>query len=235
MRNFNDRRLQARSLKRRQKIMNAARELITSQSISSLSLYDIARKAEIPPSSLYHFFPKMALLLQACAEESFDAFDACISDPIPTETVQQWSDIGYTLETRMVQYYQQNDMARALILGQHLHTHIMTSDHKHDIEMGKQIEQIYRLFFQLPPLPQHYNIFATALQIADKVYAISHQEYGNITPTMAREGWLAARSYLSIYLPGQLQRTRHPDPLNTPSKAGKTAFLPSDRPSDIAV
>ena len=199
------RRHQARSLERRRKIINAARELITSESISSLSLYDIAHKAEIPPSSLYHFFPKIEILLQAMAEETFNAFDDCVSRPLSGEKIRHWSDIGFILETRMVEYYQQNTMARALILGQHVHSSILVSDHKHDDEMGRQIEAIYRQYFQLPTLPEAYNIFAIALQIADKVYAMSHQEYGNITPTMANEGWKAARSYLAIYLPEQLQ------------------------------
>lgn len=199
------RRPQARSVERRLKILNAARELITSDSISSLSLYDIARKAEIPPSSLYHFFPKIEALFRALAEEAFDAFDECVSRPIPSEQIRHWSDIGVILETRMVQYYQDHDMARALILGQHLHSDILAADHQHDEEMGCRIEAIYRQYFELPPLPKEYNIFAIALQIADKVYAMSHQEYGNITPAMAREGWRAARSYLGIYLPDQLQ------------------------------
>ena len=199
------RRLQARSLERRRKILDAARELITSDSISNLSLYDIAHKAEIPPSSLYHFFPKMEVLFRALADEAFDAFDECVACPVPAKDIHHWSDIGAILESRMVQYYQQNDMARALILGQHLHSDILAADHQHDDEMGRRIEAIYQQYFELPPLPGEYNIFAIALQIADKVYAMSHQEYGNITPTMANEGWRAARSYLGIYLPEQLQ------------------------------
>ncbi|MGY0219827.1 TetR/AcrR family transcriptional regulator [Endozoicomonadaceae bacterium StTr2] len=201
------RRHQTRSLERRRRILTAARELVTSESVSSLSLYDVARKAEIPPSSLYHFFPRMDVLLQALAEEAFEAFDSCVAEPIPADQIDHWSDIGQILESRMQQYYQDNPMARALILGQHLHSDILSADHQHDEQMGKQIEAIYRSFFELPPLPQSYNIFAIALQIADKVYAMSHQEYGNITPELAREGWRAARSYLSIYLPDQLQRS----------------------------
>ena len=209
------RRHQSRSLERRKKIMNAARVLITSESISSLSLYDIAHKAEIPPSSLYHFFPKIEYLLQAMAEEVFTAFDECVSRPVAFDEVQHWSDIGFILETRMVEYYQRNNMARALILGQHAHGSILASDHKHDDEMGRQIETIYRQYFQLPPLPTEYNIFAIALQIADKVYAMSHQEYGNITPAMAKEGWRAAQSYLAIYLPEQLQPNAAVIPTNS--------------------
>ena len=86
--------------------------------------------------------------------------------------------------------------------------------------MGKQIEAIFRCYFQLPPLPKEYNIFAIALQIADKVYAMSHQEYGNITEDMAREGWRAAYNYLSIYLPDQLQPAVAHKPTDS---SGKTA------------
>ena len=205
LQNSKGRRYQARSLERRKKIIDAARELVTSESISSLSLYDIAHRANIPPSSLYHFFPKIEYLLETLAEEVFAAFDESVSRPLPTEEIKHWSDICRILETRMVEYYQHHDMARALILGQHVHGNIFASDHKHDDEMGKQIEAIHHRYFQLPPLPEEYNIFAIALQIADKVYAMSHQEYGNITPAMAKEGWRAACSYLAIYLPDKLQ------------------------------
>ena len=201
-----NRRHQARSLERRIKILDAAREMLTSESISNLSLYEVARKAEIPPSSLYHFFPKIDFLLQALAEEVFDAFDKCVGDPIPADQVNHWTDIGFILETRMQTYYRENPMARALILGQHLHSDIMAADHQHDAAMGESIAAIYSRFFKMPELPSGYNIFAIALQIADKVYAMSHQEFGNITQEMAREGWLAARAYLSLYIPDNLPR-----------------------------
>ena len=202
------RRPQARSIERRTKILKAARELITSDSISDLALYEVARKAEIPPSSLYHFFPKIEHLLSALANEVFEAFEECLLQPLTEESIKHWSHIGYTLEQRMVSYYQGCTMARALLLGQHIHSEIMNADHRHDDQMGRNIEAIYRSYFELPTLPQEYNIFAIALQIADKVYAISHQEHGNITPVMAQEGWRAARAYLCLYLPEYLPGKR---------------------------
>ena len=204
--NGSGRKHQARSLERRRRILAAGRELVTSESITSLSLYDVARVADIPPSSVYHFFPKLETLLQALSVEVFEAFDRCIDEPIEPDTIRHWSDIGHTLEQRMQDYYRSNAMARALILGQHLHSDILVADHQHDDEMGRRIQAIYAQFYQLPPLPESYNIFAIALQVADKVYAMSHQEYGNITDTMAREGWRAAKAYLSLYLPAHLPR-----------------------------
>ena len=202
------RRPQARSLERRKKILDAARALLASEPISNLSLYDVAKQAEIPPSSLYHFFPKIEVLLQSLAEEVFKVFDECIAEPIPARQVQHWSDISCVLESRMQAYYQQNPVARALILGQHLHSDILTADHTHDQIMGKNIETIYNQFFEMPKLPETYNIFTIALQISDKVYAMSHQEHGNITPTYAQEGWHAAKAYLGLYLPDKLPRKK---------------------------
>lgn len=199
-----ERKMQARSVERRQKILAVAKDLISEGSISALSLYDVAHAAQIPPSSLYHFFPKVEVLLQTLAQEVFDAFDECVARPI-NEPIQHWSDINRLMETRMQTYYQENSVARALILGQHLHVDVLSADHQHDEEMGKRIEAIYQRFFHLPQLPSAFNIFSIALQIADKVYAMSHQEFGNITPTMAQEGLRAARAYLALYLPEQLQ------------------------------
>ena len=205
------RRHQARSLERRLKIMSAAKTLLESSPVSSISVYDVARKAEIPPSSVYHFFPKIEYLLQTLTIEVFEAFDQCIEEPVPEEDVHHWSDIAFILETRMQRYYQSNPMARALILGQHLFGDILTADHQHDEYLGRQIQAIYEQFFELPELPETYNIFSIALQASDKVYAMSHQEFGNITDTMALEGWRVSKAYLGLYLPDQLKRKESPD------------------------
>ncbi len=205
------RRFQARSLERRLKIMSAAKELLESNPVSAISLYDVARRAEIPPSSVYHFFPKIEHLLQTLSIEVFEAFDKCIEEPISPEQVQHWSDIAYVLESRMQKYYQSNPVARALILGQHLYGDILTADHQHDEYLGRQIHAIYDSFFELPELPETYNVFAIALQASDKVYAMSHQEFGNITDTMAMEGWRVSKAYLGLYLPDQLKRKETPD------------------------
>ena len=199
------RRHQARSLERRLKIMAAAKELLETNPVSRISLYDVARRAEIPPSSVYHFFPKIEHLLQTLTIEVFEAFDRCIEEPISQEQVQHWHDIAYILESRMQKHYQSNTVARALILGQHLFGDILTADHQHDEYLGRQIQAIYDRFFELPELPEAYNIFAIALQASDKVYAMSHQEFGNITETMAMEGWRVTKAYLGLYLPDQLK------------------------------
>ena len=197
---------QARSLERRRAIMDAARELLEDTSISNLSLYQVAEKAGIPPSSLYHFFPKVDALLSALVEEIFADFDATLEKPLRSEDINHWSDIFRQIQARYIAYYCEHKYVRDLILGQHVVSTIHHADYLHDDMLGCRICRFHEKYYELPPLPEEYNIFAIALQVADKVYSISHQEHGNITDTMAREGLNAALAYLGQYLPQQMQK-----------------------------
>ncbi|MFH7611876.1 helix-turn-helix domain-containing protein, partial [Pseudomonas syringae pv. tagetis] len=47
---------QARSQARIDSILDAARTLLAEQGVASLSIYRVAERAGIPPSSVYHFF-----------------------------------------------------------------------------------------------------------------------------------------------------------------------------------
>ena len=196
---------QARSLERRRAILGATRKLLETNTISEISLYQVAETAGIPPSSVYHFFPKVDALFDALVEEIFTDFDAILDQPLEVENIGHWSDIIRQLQARYIAYYQQHKYARDLILGQHIVSTIRHADYQHDDQLGCRIQHFHEQFYQLPPLSEEYNIFAIALQIADKVYSISHQEFGNITDTMAQEGISACLAYLSQYLPENMR------------------------------
>ncbi len=200
------RKQQVRGLERRRIIMEATRSLLETTSTSELSLYQVAEKSGIPPSSVYHFFPKTDVLFSALVEEIFAEFDAIVDQPLQAENIQHWKDIFSQLQSRLVTFYREHKYVRDLILGQHVISTIRHADYEHDNKLGNRIHEHHQQFFQLPPLPQEYNIFAIALQIADKVYSISHQEHGNITDTLAQGGLRAAQAYLNLYLPEQMLR-----------------------------
>ena len=196
---------QARSLERRRIILESARGLLGTVPVNELSLYQVAEKAGIPPSSLYHFFPKVEMLLDALVDEIFSDFDDILDAPLDPDKVQHWSDIIRQLQERNISYYRENRYVRNLILGQHVASTIRHADYRHDDLLGCRTQRFHEQFYMLPPLPTHFNIFAIAIQIADKVYSISHQEFGNITDVMAQEGINAAVAYLSSYLPQHMR------------------------------
>lgn len=204
--NNNQRKPQTRGVERRKKILECAKNMLSSTDEISLSIYEIAKKSGIPASSIYHFFPKTDDIFRGILDEYLQLFDDCLSEHIAPECVTHWSDIGYILECRMVKIYDENLLLRRMILGQHAFGELLSADQQHDQKMGEKLKAIYNHFYQLPTLPTEFNIFAIALQLSDKIYAMSHQTNGEITETYAAEGWQAGKAYLSIYLPHYLAK-----------------------------
>jgi AcrR family transcriptional regulator len=200
------RKLQTRGEERRNKILICAKEMLENKEEISLSIYDVAKISKIPASSIYHFFPKADDIIKALLDEILLSFDECISDPIDISLTNNWTDICYLLEERMLNIYNNNELARRVILGQHTYGELLVADQFHDQKMGEQLVQLYNRYFELPTLPTEFNVFTIAMQISDKVYAMSHQQHGYITEAYAQQGWLVAKAYLGLYLPSFLPK-----------------------------
>ena len=145
-------------------------------------------------------------MLSALVDDIFSEFDHIAAEPLSNEDIHHWRDIFTQLQARSVAFYREHKYVRDLILGQHVVSTIRHADYEHDNLLGCGIHKHHQQLFQLPPLPRKYNVFAIALQIADKVYSISHKEHGNITDLMANEGLSASLAYLSCYLPDRMQK-----------------------------
>jgi hypothetical protein len=66
-------------------------------------------------------------------------------------------------------------------------------------------------FTQVPPRPDDVDVFALAIELADRVYARSVQLHDQITARMAEEGMRVFDAYLGLYLPPYLpKRTQQP-------------------------
>ncbi len=72
----------ARSQARIDAILDAARTLLAAEGVAGLSIYSVAERAQIPPSSVYHFFASVPALLEALTADVHAAFRAAIQAPI---------------------------------------------------------------------------------------------------------------------------------------------------------
>src|SRR3990167_8238996 len=100
-------------------ILAAARELLAEQGVASLSLYGVAERAQIPPSSVYHFFASVPALLEGLTADIHGAFRACLQQAIEHTQLQGWRDLSRIVELRMLDIYAEDAAARQLILAQH--------------------------------------------------------------------------------------------------------------------
>lgn len=191
----------ARSQARIDSILDAARTLLASDGVASLSIYSVAEHAGIPPSSVYHFFASVPALLEALTADIHAAFRESLQQPIESSQLHCWHDLSRLLETRMLNIYSEDAAARQLILAQHGLTEVTQADRQHDVELGNLMHELFARHFQLPALPDDVEVFALALELADRVYARSVQLHDSITPRMAEEGRRVFDAYIGLYLP----------------------------------
>lgn len=200
----------ARSQARIDSILDAARTLLASEGAASLSIYSVAERAGIPPSSVYHFFASVPALLEALTADIHAAFRASLQAPIEHESLESWRDLSQVVEMRMLDIYNADAAARQLILAQHGLTEINQADRQHDIELGHLMLEVFNRHFHLPTLPDDMDVFALAMELGDRVYARSVQLHGEITPRMAVEGMRVFDAYVGLYLPPFLMKRSVP-------------------------
>lgn len=111
-------------------------------------------RAQIPPSSVYHFFASVPSLLEALTADVHAAFRACLQAPIDHDTLTGWRDLSRLVEQRMLQIYSEDAAARQLILAQHGLTEVTQADRQHDLEPGdRRMHTLFNQHFELPALP----------------------------------------------------------------------------------
>ncbi|AOA07583.1 TetR/AcrR family transcriptional regulator [Pseudomonas sp. TMW 2.1634] len=200
----------ARSQGRIDTILDAARTLLAAQGVASLSIYSVAEHAQIPPSSVYHFFAGVPALLEALTGDVHAAFRACLQAPIEHEALSGWRDLSRIIELRMLAIYNEDAAARQLILAQHGLIEVTRADRQHDLELGQLMHALFMKHFELPVLPQDVDVFALAMELGDRVYARSIQLHERITPRMAEESMRVVDAYLGLYLPPFLPKRESP-------------------------
>ena len=204
------RKSRARSQGRIDSILDAARTLLAVEGVASLSIYSVAERAQIPPSSVYHFFAGVPALLQALTGDVHAAFRACLQAPIDHQALGSWRDLSRIVEQRMLTIYNEDAAARQLILAQHGLTEVTQADRQHDLELGQLMHALFMRHFELPVLPQDVDVFALAMELGDRVYARSIQLHEHITPRMAEESMRVVDVYLGLYLPPFLPKRESP-------------------------
>lgn len=194
----------ASSQERIERILDATETLLGEQGLGELSMYAIAEQAQIPPSSVYHFFPQVGDVLAALAERVFIELDLLLQDQADLPHDGGWPALVERIEARFQAYYQSHAAARELLLGAHELSAIRQADRQHDLQLGRRFRECLSSHYQLPSLPEEVDVFTLALQAADKLLAVDYQQNGSLTAPMCREASRMIIGYLGLYLPAVL-------------------------------
>lgn len=197
---------QARGRVRRRKLLDAARSELDEREIGDVTLQGIAKRADIPLSSAYHFYENKNVLFAALATELGTEVAEILAQPYQSEGIDTWEDIVDDFIDRGVVWCSNNRSARQLLIGGKTSPDIKLSGRINDKRLSQNIEQAFSQHFELPNLPNRSNKFFYFTEIVDLMLSLSEIYHGNIVNEMIDEAKIASKAYLATFLPKILPR-----------------------------
>jgi len=197
---------QARGDIRRQKLLDAAIDLLSTQDIDQVSFVDISRHAGLPAASAYHFYRNKNDLLAALVDLYHEEVNEFVLKPFDRDVIRNWADIIDQIIERAAEYFKDNVVARKLFYSGKAPPEIKLLDRTEDKKIGKNIEQVLQEYFEVPEFLDRERVFFILVELIDTIFILSVTESGRITSRMAEEAKRVTKAYLRTYLPDLMPR-----------------------------
>lgn len=191
--------VQARSIARYEKILDAAEELILETGVDSTSHHRIAERAQVPSASVYQYFPSRELIFQALSERHFEKVLELFSARAGSASITCWQDLAELLVYMGYEFYTTDPIAEQLFLGVHAATNVR----KGAASRLSSFAEWYAPFFEnLPGLQAVEDLqekLAISVNLADAAFVRSLALHNSITPAYRDEAVRAVTGYLGSY------------------------------------
>lgn len=182
------------------KLLDALDQLLESNQVQDIGLYQIAAQAKVPNASVYHFFPSAEAALLALAEVHHNALLELSSQPLPQRPTR-WQDLFRQKMTAAAHYHNVHPAALRLFLGANISVEIKSADVSQYHRLVDARSRMLNDYFQMPVIPDWERRLATYFAIIDGVFSISYIEHGFIRDDYIADAHLAGVAYLRCYLP----------------------------------
>jgi AcrR family transcriptional regulator len=190
---------------RRAALVDAAIELLLKNNPQEISFKQIAQLAEVPEGSAYHFYANKYDLFADVAGEMSRLFWERQSQPI-TRKVETWHDIMDALVERGALIYEENPVARELLIGPKTPPEVKQVDRENDQKIARVMIDRFDDKFELPEIDDFHKIMFWVIELTDLMFGLSVREHGCIHPRYIEEAKRISRGYLSTYLPSVLTK-----------------------------
>ena len=195
---------QERGKERRRQIVAATRELLGHVTVDELTLSDIAKKAEIPISSLYHFYPNVTEVYRDLAEQLTDDFADCLQllfqEPLPPT----WQGFLELFVETAAELYEADKSATQLYLSGKAPAIVWAEGRAGDQKIVDMLLAELSTIFELPKLPNIKDVIFNTLEIVDLFFCLSVAKHNRINDEAIAEAKRAGKAYLRTYFPDTL-------------------------------
>lgn len=194
---------QERSRVRFQALLDATKELLAERDFSEIGIYDIAERANVQPSSAYHFLPTPEAAFVALARQFLVEQRAYLFQPFDRTVIMNWPDLINLRYSRAVEFFNSNPVYGRLFLAQNS-ADIRKIDEENVDEVSSISYDWLDQYVIMPYLPNHQARYMVLIAIWDGIWTMSYRRHGLITETYANEGRQAGLAYCRTFLPDVL-------------------------------
>ena len=201
---------QERSKIRFEAILDAAAELLETMEPEDVSIYTLSEKADISPTSIYHFFPDANWAFVALAERYYEYFLKGLEQPITFE-FNTWQDLQSARFEDAQAFFNENGAARRLLLGSGLSIDIRLRDLEIDRVLAQKTVDQWCHYFVMPEIPKLVDRITEMMIMSDALWSLSVHRWGYITDEMAEQAGRARIAYGRTFLPEYLPLRTKPE------------------------
>lgn len=205
-------------------LLDATDALLSETAPHAIGLYQIAERADVPPASVYHFFPTKDAALEALAKRYLVALAAQAQRPVRAERLKSWQDLLSIEHERAVDFYNKNPTAMLLFLGRISSPEVDQIDIGFETALAAAMFGRYDAVFHMPHIGDSEKRFEICWAIADAAWAISYRVSKSIRPDYATEALDACLAYCRLFLPAQVELR---EPYLTAAKEHQEVSLPA--------
>ena len=195
---------QERGVQRRKRLVESTLHFLETQDPQEISFKAIAKHAEVPEGSAYHFFANKYDLFSAVAIELGKLFVEEISKPFTEEESRTWQNFLSSTIERSTGIYRSNPVARKVLLGSTMPSEVKHADEESIEEYVAMIEQQFHRLYDMPTIPNLRKRLFYALTMIDALFALDLSENENLSDGIVEEAKLMMVGYLSNFIPEKL-------------------------------
>lgn len=193
-------------------LVDATEALLQENSPDDVGLYQIAERANVPPASVYHFFPTKEAAFLALAQRYLEGFRRLTLEPVPAEALDNWQSLLAWDYRQAMSYYNAHSPALKIFLGGFGGVETRQADREFNERNARNLYNRWNLIFHMPFLREADKKFHINLQILDAVWSISFLRNGSITEDYYGEAVAACTAYCRLFMPERIElRDEHLD------------------------
>ena len=194
------RKTRAPGRKRRELLVDSARELLGERDIEEISFRDIAARAAIPEGSAYHFFANRYDIFTELAGVLSRQFVVAHRRAIPVSRRASKRDAAEYLVDVGARVYDRSPAARQLLIGGKAPFEVKQADRSNDRAVAAAMHASFMRYFDIPDTDDARDAFYLFIEITDLFFMLSVVEQGRISAEMLQEAKRAGVAYLASRL-----------------------------------